>query len=137
MFVTGDGVQKDSTEAVKWFRKSAEQGNAGAQFKVGWSYFEGIGVQKDSAEAAKWFRKSAEQGNAIPQFFIGAMYANGDGVLKDIVQAHAWMNNASANGNRDAKKNLGILEKKMTPEQIAEATKLAREILERIQAKKK
>ena len=46
------------------------------------------------------------------------------------------MNIASAKGEVDAKKNLGVIEKSMTPEQKAEATKLAREILELIEAKK-
>ena len=108
-----------------------------AQNNLALSYANGDGVQKDSAEAATWYRKSAEQGNADAQCSLGVMYANGIGVQKDSVQAHAWMNNASANGNEGAKKNLSIMEKSMTPDQKAKATKLAREILERIQAKKK
>lgn len=77
----------------------------------------------------EFMKEKAEAGDAVAQCDLGLRYA--------IVQAHAWMNNASANGHESAKKNLGILEKKMTPEQIAEAMKLAREIFERIQAKKK
>ncbi len=46
-------------------------------------------------------------------------------------------NNASANGRELSKEHLSGVEKLMTPEQIAEAMKLAREIFERIQAKKK
>ena len=132
----GDGVLKDSSEASKWFRKSAEQGNAIAQFFLGVMYDSGDGLPKDSAEAVKWYRKSAEQGNAKAQFNLGVMYKNGDGVLKDFVQAHAWYNNASANRNENAKTNLGFLEREMTPEQKAEAMKLAREIFERVEPKK-
>jgi len=131
---------KKSAEAakakVKWCRE-AEQGNAGAQCHLGVMYAIGDGVQKDSTEAAKWFRKSAEQGNATAQSSLGWSYYVGDGVLKDIVQAHAWYNNASANGDERARELMGFIEKSMTPGQKAEATKLAREILERIQAKKK
>ena len=139
-FIKPKRLPEDSAAATQWFRwyrKSAEQGNADAQLNLGRMYNNGDGVPKDSAEAVKWYRKSAEQGDADAQNNLGVMYAKGSGVLKDSVQAHAWFNNASANGYEDAKENLGILEKKMTPEQIAEATKLAREILERIQAKKK
>ena len=35
MYDKGDGVLKDSAEAVKWYRKSAEQGNANAQNNLG------------------------------------------------------------------------------------------------------
>jgi hypothetical protein len=139
-FIKPKRLPEDSAAATQWFRwyrKSAEQGNADAQLNLGGMYHNGNGVLKDSAEAVKWFRKSAEQGNAVAQCNLGLMYANGDGVLKDSVQAHAWYNNASANGNEGAKWHLSTLEKEMTPEQKAEATKLAREILERIEAKKK
>ena len=48
---------------MKWFRESAEQGNAGAQFSLGVCYEYGAGVSKDLEEAVKWYRKSAEQGD--------------------------------------------------------------------------
>ena len=35
MYCNGDGVEQDYTEAVVWYRKAAEQGNAGAQFNLG------------------------------------------------------------------------------------------------------
>ena len=137
MYANGDGVQKDIAEAAKWFRKAAERGSADAQYHLGIMYTGGNGVPKDSAEAAKWFRKSAEQGNAGAQHNLGFLYWIGEGVLKDFVQAHAWYNNASANGRELSKEHLSGVEKLMTPEQKAEAMKLAREILERIEAKKK
>ena len=44
-----------------------------------------------------------------------------------MVEAHAWLNIAGALGYEDAKTNLVNAEAKMTKDQIAEATKLARE----------
>jgi uncharacterized protein len=38
-----------------------------------------------------------------------------------------WLNLVAAKGNKDAEKNRGIVAAKMTPAQIAEAQKLARE----------
>ena len=58
----GEGVREDKEEAVKWFRKAAEQGIAEAQFQLGNCYFNGEGVREDKTEALKWFRKAAEQG---------------------------------------------------------------------------
>ena len=54
---------KDEKEAVKWCTKSAEQGNANAQYNLGLCYKNGEVVDKDEKEAVKWFTKSAEQGN--------------------------------------------------------------------------
>ena len=115
-------------------KKKAEAGDAYAQLNLGLMYGYGgdYGVLKDSTEAVKWYRKSAEQGDASAQFILGMSYEKGDGVLKDSVEAHAWYNNASANGNEIAKKNLSNIEKTMSPDQLSAATKLAREIFNRI-----
>ena len=43
------------------------------------------------------------------------------------MQAHAWFNVASALGDETSKEFLSKAEKEMTKEQLAEATKLARE----------
>ena len=67
MYAEGDGVAKDLEEAIKWWRKAADQGDANAQFNLGWAYSNGEGVAKDSEEAAEWFRKAAEQGHAGAQ----------------------------------------------------------------------
>ncbi len=56
--------KRDVQGAVGWFRKSALQGNAEAQFKLAERYhFGGWGIAKDPAEAKKWLKKSAEQGH--------------------------------------------------------------------------
>jgi len=59
------------------------------------------------------------------------MYGNGNGVLQDYVKAHMLWNVASVNRSQEAKSNRDIVEKRMTPEQIAEAQKLAREWMEK------
>lgn len=63
MYRDGRGVPQDDKEAVKWFRKAAEQGFATAQSNLGWMYEKGRGVPQDDKEAIKWYRKAADQGN--------------------------------------------------------------------------
>ena len=134
-YAYGNGVPKDSAEALMWYRKSAEQGFAMAQSSLGVMYENGTGVTKDSAEAEKWYRRAAAQGDVSGQFNLGLMYANGAGVPLDLIQAHMWLNLVGATGDETyttpAKTYLARVEKKMTAEQIAEATKLAREMFER------
>jgi TPR repeat protein len=113
--------------AVKWFRKAADQGCADAQSYIGSFYSRGEGVEKDYAEAVKWYRKASESGCVSAQLKLGWCYANGKGVETNAVEAYKWYHLASAQGNESAKKNLSIREQKMTPAQIAEGQKLARE----------
>ena len=67
-------MAKDQVEAVKWFRKAAEQNFAGAQYNLGLCYDTARGVAKDQVEAAKWYRKAAEQNLAEAQYNLGVCY---------------------------------------------------------------
>ena len=125
-FFTGNhGLVKDDVEAVKWFRKGAEQNVAEAQSNLGICYFEGQGVAKDRAEAVKWFRKAAEQNHAFAQYNLGVCYSSGQGVAKDFVEAYKWWLLAAAQGAEPARNDMSTLERRMTPEQIADGKKLA------------
>jgi hypothetical protein len=63
-YENGDGVVKDVVEAVKRYRKAADQNYAPAQCYLGACYENGLDVSKDEAEAVKWYRKAAEQNPA-------------------------------------------------------------------------
>ena len=71
----GEGVAKDQLEAMKWYRKAAEQNYALAQNSLGVCYEQGEGVQKDPVEAVKWYRRAAEQNLALAQYNLGLCYA--------------------------------------------------------------
>jgi TPR repeat protein len=88
---------------VKWYRKAADQGDEGAQWKLGLMYAGGQGVDKDQAEAVKWYRKAAEQGGETAQWKLGRMYAGGQGVDKDQAEAvtdHFKTSQPGSNQNR-------------------------------------
>ena len=131
MYANGQGVPQDYAAAVGWYRKAAEQGDAEAQYNLGVMYDNGQGVPQDYAAAAGWYRKAADQGGALAQNNLGVMYDNGRGVPQDYVQAHKWFNLAAASltgeDGKKASKNRDIVAAKMTPAQIAEAQRLARE----------
>jgi hypothetical protein len=119
--------QGDDVMAPQLLRLLAEEGNADAQSILGAMYRKGRGVPQDETEAVKWFRKAAEQGNADAQYNLGVMYANGDAVPQDYVQAHMWLSLTAAQGDKDAVEARDRVAQRMTPNQIAEAQKLARE----------
>ncbi len=153
------GVPKDDAEAAKWFRKAAEQGQVQAQLTLAnWSYrcaseispfclFRMGSPNLDYTEAAKWYRLAAEQGNAEAQRSIGVMYAEGQGVPQDYVLAHKWLNLSAAQEglvreqeglvrNTPAKMR-DLVASKMTPAQVAEAQRLAREWMAEFENRKK
>jgi hypothetical protein len=96
MYYEGKGVELDLTEAAKWYRESASQGNALAQLWLGSMYYAGKGVALDLTEAARWYRESASQGNADAQLWLGSMYADGKGVALDPVEAAKWYERAKS-----------------------------------------
>jgi len=130
LYDNGQGVLQDYADARDWYLKAAEQGLAQAQFKFGLLYHVGRGVPQDYAAAVSWYRKAAEQGFARAQNNLGLMYAAGWGVARDVVQAHKWYNLAAAGQTDHEMREVSAtgrdrLAAVMTPEQIAEAQRLA------------
>lgn len=100
--------EQNFAEAVKRYRKAAEQGDAGAQFNLAFCYAKGQGVDKNFAEALKWYRKAAEQGDARAQNNLGVLYSHGQGVKTSDFEARKWYLKAAEQGNATAQNNLGI-----------------------------
>ena len=91
------------------FIEAAEQGDAEAQYQVGYSYYVGKnGINKDYDKAVEWFRKSADQGNPNAQRRLGVCYENGYGVKRDIQKAIECYNQAIVNNARGALRHLGV-----------------------------
>jgi uncharacterized protein len=124
----GIGVQQDYTEAVRWYRLAIKNKHCcGAQINLGSLYMNGKGVPQDYDEAARLVRIGAEKGIAIGQAALGLMYGTGKGVQQDIIQAYMWETLSVEQGHKPAQKLLEMLEKVMTPTQLAQARRMARE----------
>jgi len=124
--------RNDYATAARIWRPLAEQGNALSQMYLGVMYERGRGLAQDQAEAARWYRLAADQGLPVAQYALGGMYADGIGVPEDYVQAHLWLSLAASrletSGVRDhAVRNRDRIAGLMTPAQVAEAQRLARE----------
>ena len=63
MYREGRGIKQNYTEAVKWYKKAAQQGDDVAQNNLGVMYHNGTGIYKDLRQAKYWYQKSAAQGN--------------------------------------------------------------------------
>src|SRR5262245_36936514 len=67
MYTLGNGVPRDETEAIRWYRQAAEHEVATAQFLLGMLYAEGKGESHNTVDAVMWYRKAAEQGHEDAQ----------------------------------------------------------------------
>lgn len=110
-------------------RRLAAQGDAGAQFHLGWMYAAGLGVPRNHASAVRWYRLFAGQGVADAQFILGLMYFYGAGVSRNLVNAHMWLNLSAAQGNFNAAHAHERIAREMSPAQLAQAQRRARACL--------
>jgi uncharacterized protein len=101
--------RQDYATALKEFKESAEQGDAFAQYDLGWMYANGRGVVKNERTAVEWYTKAAEQGNAAAQNNLGLMYDFGKGVVKNERTAVEWYTKAAEQGAAGAQYNLGAM----------------------------
>jgi TPR repeat protein len=122
LYQYGLGVAQSDAAAMSWYQKAASQGLAEAQYSIGEMYKRGDGVPQDLATAISRLRKAADQGYADAQYGV-AIFC----VPKDYVSAHMWLNLSAATGGERVAKLRETVEAQMTPSQIAEAQKLARE----------
>jgi uncharacterized protein len=127
LYTAGAGVPQNYGQAKKWFEEAAKQGQAEAQVNLGTLYLHGEGAPQSAQMALFWFSRAAEQGDAQAFAKLGLMYAEAQGVPQDFIQAHMWAYLAAANGDENSAERLDILAKQMTPAQITEAQKRARE----------
>jgi TPR repeat protein len=110
----------------------ALKGDVDAQFDLGKNYEAGrIGLKKDFVQAEHWYREAANQGEPFAQASLGILYGFGKGVPQDLVQALMWYELATEHTTGGDKTTIAEMRDdlmgKMTPQQIAEARKLARE----------
>ena len=121
-------------QAVVWYRKAAEQGDASGQASLGLCYGYGLGMAKDPVLAASWWRKAADQGEAGAQDLLAGAYQRGEGVPKDLVEAYTLRLMV---GPRDAKaaRALSELEASLSPADLAAAKARAEDYRKAIAAR--
>ena len=96
----------DSGDFPTAVRALAEQGDASAQFELGFLYKNGRhGVPQNSKTAVKWCKLAAEQGYAPAQYQLGAMHE----VAQDYKTAVKWYRLTAEQGVARAQFQLGLM----------------------------
>jgi len=138
-------IYEDGEKMLYWLKQSLAQGFAVAQYIYALiHYSEGYSVERDWAKYIDWLIIAAEQGNANAQRELGFAYSTGRGVERDLIESYKWYELAirrfkpppkneaentiavRINLARSSQGNL-IIDKGMTPEQVATAKRLVEE----------
>jgi len=89
----GDMLDKaeEDEEAVRWYRKSAEQGEPAGEFGLGEMYAKGEGVKQDIEQARKHISSAAEKGYLPAMVAVRDMYKKGGlGLAPDLARSAEW-----------------------------------------------
>lgn len=92
--------------ASSW-RRSAEAGDARAQYELGGCYENGEGAGIDRTESVRWYRMSAQGGYAPAQFIMGYFCQEDFRLEHDSGEIIRWYRQAAAQGYAKAQYNLG------------------------------
>ncbi len=99
-------TDSEFASAIPWFRRSAEQGYAPAEYMYGGIFREGR--WKDPKQLIYWWTKAAEQEDVHAQLWLGAFYEQGRyGIERDYFKAFKWLSMAAKQGQPDAQVALG------------------------------
>lgn len=126
MYADGKGVTQDYNQAVRWFSR-AEVISGVPSLGLGELYLYGHGVPQDYSAAMKRLQFHADKGLGPAQVLLGFMYAHGLGVQPNNIIAHMWFNLAAASGDQYPGELRDKVAKNMTPPELREAQRLARE----------
>lgn len=107
MYRDGRGVYQDFSQALSWFRRSADQHYPKALLNLGLMYGNGLGVPRSYEEEMKWIRQAAEAGDAEAQYDLGVMIAEGRRKEGYEEEAASWIKKAAEQNFSPAERNLG------------------------------
>jgi len=92
-------LMQNTSVATDWFKKSAEQGYAEAQYMLGRCYSTGNGIEENEEASFQWYKKAAEQGFAKAEYALGVIYEDGKGAPKDEKEAVNWFKRSAEHGD--------------------------------------
>jgi TPR repeat protein len=99
--------RQDYAKVLKWYQKTAKDGDDCAQERLAEFYLKGIGTDRNYKKALEWYSRSAEQGNDTSKAQLGYMVEQGLGVERDLQKALALYRESAETGNALGQVRLG------------------------------
>ncbi len=107
ILLDGNGVEKDESEALRWFSEAAQQGHVMAMNMVGRCCEHGWGTQSDPSLAAQWYGAAAQRGLDWAMYNLATLHCLGKDVVIDRERAFALFSDAAALGHAKSVTMLG------------------------------
>jgi hypothetical protein len=113
-FLLGEGVPADTSQAVFWIKKAADQNLTSAKYNYAILLINGIGVQWDPFNAFTLFQSAASDGMIQSQYVVGILYTDNLTVKRDFNLAYYWIKKAADNDYEPAKDIVARLEHRVS-----------------------
>lgn len=134
VFSLGTAQAADSQALIEELRRTANSGNAEAQYKLGSISAIGGPVEKDETAAANWLRKAGLQGHPGAQSKLGTYCRYGKGMRRDLAESYAWFSLAAKQGDTRSSNALEELDDEMSAEQLANGKRRLEQLSGEIEA---
>jgi uncharacterized protein len=116
----------DYVTAFEEWQNAAQANDLPAMVALADLYRRGTGRRPNVAKAFQWYQRAAQAGNGVAQMNLAEMYLNGWGTKRDHILAWLWFDRAARQGRDWAQDQRNMLEKSMSPVQLAKARKMSK-----------
>nr|WP_321270992.1 alpha/beta hydrolase-fold protein [uncultured Tolumonas sp.] len=106
-YAQGDGVKKNSRQAIDWYKKAIDLDIDRAMLDLGLIYFNGDGVKQNYTKAQELFNLANLHDQMKAPRYLGIIYEEGLGVKPDFERAHQYYQTAVERGDITAAARLG------------------------------
>jgi uncharacterized protein len=107
MLYAGEDLPQSQAEAVEWYRKAAEMGDADMQMKLANVLLQNRSASTDYAEVRNLCEKASRRSDSRGFYCVGLLYSKGLGVTQNFSQAAKWFTSAANLDNASAMLQLG------------------------------
>lgn len=104
-YAEGNGVEQHLSNAVMWWKKAADGGNANAFLNLGIYYSD-----KEPSAAIRYLETAVEKGVALAYFHLGLIYWKREDREPDLNTAYQYMGAAAKCGIGDAQEAMKVIE---------------------------
>ena len=109
LYAQGHDIERNDSEAVRWFTQAAVQNHLQAQYNLATLYLNRHTSVGSYADAAQWFMKAAKKNYPPAQNGLGFMYEQGLGFTRNYYTAMRWYRRAAQQSYANAQNNVGSL----------------------------
>lgn len=113
-YLLGEGMMADTTKAVYWIGKAADQKLPSAMYNYAILLINGWGVNWDPFSAFKYFQGAAKAGMIQAQYVVGILYTDNLIVKRNLNHAYYWIKKSSDEGYEPAADVIKQIEPKIS-----------------------